>query len=178
MPMSWECSEGPGGKYPGESGYEEDLEEYELRQFENELSRHKYDDELPWYNRVYNNFLFNSNTEEEYVVPRNNDYMREQLTNYLFNKHNIAYIRIKKNTKVYLRYDFNANGINIKEINDFKRKIYSIGVSNDFETIEFNRNSINKVVLDIYNDANNKNVENVTKFLREKSKKIIFLKSE
>ena len=125
--MSWECTEGPGGKYPGENGYEEDLEEYELRQFENELNRHKYDDELPWYNRVYYNFLLKSNAEKEYeyVVPRNSDYMREQLTNYLFNKHNIAYIRLKKDTKVYLRYSFNANGIDIKEINDFKRKIQS-----------------------------------------------------
>ena len=42
---------------------------------------------------------------------------------------------------------------------------------------KFNRNSINKVVLDIYNDANNKNVENVTKFLREKSKKMVILKN-
>lgn len=176
MPMSWECTEGPYGKYPGEDGYEEDLERYDLHQFEIELNRHDYDEELPWYTKAYYNFLLTSDAEQEYVVPPNNEYMREQFINYLFNKDNVPYITLKRDTKVYLHYEAFADGIDIRQIDDFTREIHSICVSNPF--ILLRCQMLDKVVLDIYNDANDKIVEKVTELLREKSNNILFLKNE
>ena len=34
MTMSWECTEGPGGFYPGEEGYEEAVDNYQIRRLE------------------------------------------------------------------------------------------------------------------------------------------------
>ena len=35
MSMSWQSTEGPYGRYPGEDGYEEDLTRYTVEQVEN-----------------------------------------------------------------------------------------------------------------------------------------------
>ena len=36
--MSWKYGEGPYGKYPNEKGYEEDLERYDIVQFESQMN--------------------------------------------------------------------------------------------------------------------------------------------
>ncbi len=35
--MSWQCGEGPYGRYPGEDGYDDDLTRYTVEQIENKL---------------------------------------------------------------------------------------------------------------------------------------------
>jgi hypothetical protein len=44
--MSWQCTEGPYGRYPGEDGYEEDLTRYTVEQIENKLRRRDDDDSI------------------------------------------------------------------------------------------------------------------------------------
>jgi hypothetical protein len=41
--MSWRCTEGPYGRYPGEDGYDDDLTRYAVEQIENKL---RYDDSV------------------------------------------------------------------------------------------------------------------------------------
>jgi len=44
--MSWQCAEGPYGRYPGEDGYEEDLTRHIVEQIENKLRRRDDDDSI------------------------------------------------------------------------------------------------------------------------------------
>ncbi len=44
--MSWQCTEGPYGRYPGEDGYEEDLTRHTVEQIENKLRRRDDDDSI------------------------------------------------------------------------------------------------------------------------------------
>lgn len=183
--MSWQCTMGPYGRYPGEDGYEDDLERYEIDTIETELTCKLYgDDDGPWYRNIYYEILDGLKTlsEIQFTIPKD-DYMREEFINYLHHKHNFFHFRIKKDTEIYLFCDDISKGVNIKDIDDIKKPFKRIEIwsSNQFDSkscASYDLQYINISIIDIYNDAPEKHEKCFTNFIKNHSKKVVIFRNK
>lgn len=87
--MSWRCTEGPTGLYPGDDGYEEGLISYSIRSFEQDSK----ESSIYWFIKLT---LKNSN------IPWINikDVLYKDVVEYLKNKHGYQLVNIYPNSKM------------------------------------------------------------------------------
>ena len=183
MSMSWECTEGPYGKYPNEDGYKEDLHKYEINQFGNKLYD-KYNDDIPWDVNIYN-YATTSNNENFFDIPINNEYMCNKLINNLCEIHNYSHIRLEKDTKIFVLYQYNTKRININDIShtlywDMKTPWTEITIINNNDSMTFNymknESMVNrKVILDIHTGVDEDYKNHIIEFLRAYYVNILYL---
>ena len=138
--MSWQCTEGPYGKYPGECGYEEDLERFETEGMHDILHSNYIGDDEPWCWEVYWQLKGSNLNEMSFNVPVNEENACERLVNYLCKKERFRSIKVHHSSNINLTQN---------QINDSKKVIFEIYKDVDDAVLEeiIKAPKVNKTVI-------------------------------